>query len=59
MTDIINSQEYDKLSSLVFPPGGIQRMKGWIQLFEEKLKEAGKLRAFLCDVDHSVGGKGC
>ena len=59
MTQIVRSQDCDKLSSLVFPPGGIQRMQGWIQIYQEKLKETTKLRAFLCDVDHSVGGKGC
>eukprot|EP00435_Cladocopium_sp_Y103_P067844 s676_g30.t1 len=56
MTQIVQSQDHDKLSSLVFPPGGIQRMNGWIQLYQEKLKETAKLRAFLCDVDHSPAG---
>lgn len=58
MQDLVARKDLPRLSSLVFPPGGIQRLQGWMQLYKDKMKEGGKLRAFLCDVDHSVGGKG-
>lgn len=56
--DLVARKDLPRLSSLVFPPGGIQRLQGWMQLYKDKMKEGGKLQAFLCDVDHSVGGKG-
>ncbi|CAE7667911.1 unnamed protein product [Symbiodinium sp. CCMP2456] len=50
-------QDYDKLAQLLLPPGGVLRLKEWQELHKMKMAEA-PLRAFLCDVDHTVKGKG-
>ena len=55
-------QDYERLAQLVLPPGGILRLKEWQELHKMKMAEAqatqAPMRAFLCDVDHTVKGKG-
>ena len=58
MRQLMAAKDAPKIFSLLLPPGGIARMKDWMQLFQEKKRESPELRAFLCDVDHIVGGKG-
>ena len=58
MQEIIDAGDDDKLQMLIMPPGGIQRVQDWTKLFLEKKAETPNLRAFMCDVDHTVGGKG-
>ncbi|CAE7871568.1 unnamed protein product [Symbiodinium necroappetens] len=58
MQQHLAARDAPKVFSLLLPPGGIVRMKDWMQLFQDKKRECPELRAFLCDVDHIVGGKG-
>ena len=55
---LIAAGDLESLATLMLPPGGIQRLRDWQDVYHDKLQERPKLRAFLCDVDHAVGGKG-
>eukprot|EP00439_Symbiodinium_sp_Y106_P049334 s354_g6.t1 len=51
-------RDYDKLAQLLLPPGGIARLQQWQEVHKMKMS-GGPVRAFFCDVDHTVAGKGC
>ena len=58
MTKVYHGLDLGELASLILPPGGVSRLKEWQALYEDKLMENPAIRAFLCDVDHNLAGKG-
>ncbi|CAE7239963.1 unnamed protein product [Symbiodinium sp. CCMP2456] len=58
IAELVEKKDMDGLACLLFPPGGVKRLGEWQGLYMDKKIETPRLRAFLCDVDHAVGGKG-
>ena len=59
LAEIVESGNFEKLSSLILPPGGVHRLKEWQDVFEQKVASSpNKPRPFLCDVDHHPSSKG-
>ena len=43
--ELLDVGDLDSLATLTLPPGGIQRLRDWQELYHEKLAESPKLRA--------------